>query len=155
MTVLSNIGGWLPKPTISQPAAASASAMAAPRPTLQPVTAAVLPLRSKLGRSILYTAFLRRVRNRNSHLVAVLHLRSTSTRPGPPMRCSTRKWRRNCTALNVPRMIAGRGFWNVHGDPAETSDSLEQFAEKSKTGISKIFRMTPCGDSYQHFTPET
>lgn len=39
--------------------------------------------------------------------------------------------------LNVPRMIAGRGFENVHRDPAETSDSLEQFVEKSKTEILK------------------
>jgi len=34
-------------------------------------------------------------------------------------------------------MIAGRGFENVHRDPAETSDSLEQFVEKSKTEILK------------------
>jgi hypothetical protein len=39
--------------------------------------------------------------------------------------------------LNVPRLIAGRGFEYVHRDPAETSDSLEQFAEKSKTEILK------------------
>jgi hypothetical protein len=39
--------------------------------------------------------------------------------------------------VECPRMIAGRAFENAHRDPAETSESLEQFAEKSKTEILK------------------